>query len=355
MRLSLSSVSKSTLTLAIVPSGSTTPPCDVPVWMLILLMPTAPFASLFSSRVIAVGVSAQLFFVRVVTTHLADLAADRDGHTGRLVRADEGGEHRRKGGVQHLLFGHAGLAQVHQGGSIDIDIEETRCQALDDQVAYRLQLGVLVAGEALGRHLVMVALDEHRSLVAFRHCRRQDAGDVFRRALVGIAHLRAGDLENESRRVDRDGCPEDCPRRVESQRPQVHRRDGESVRHLALAACHVQFVDRSRDDANFLGDLAHQETRQPLAYAAFQRRYFRQTVDGGAQPGCVLHRDFSIIDADAVIQQRQKVTQILLSHFIYSYAKYMIIPDRSTTNPRSGRDFQSRNYNTSSFLGHCER
>ena len=55
------------------------------------------------------------------------------------------------------------LSQVHQCGGIDIDIEEPRRQALDDQVAHCLQLGFLVAGEALGRHLVMVALDEHRS------------------------------------------------------------------------------------------------------------------------------------------------------------------------------------------------
>ncbi len=181
-----------------------------------------------------------------------------------------------------MLLGHTFLVQVHQGGGVDIDIEEAGCQAFDDQVAHGLQLGFLVAGEALGRYLVMVALDEHGSFVAFGNRRRQDAGHVFRRALVGVAHFRAGDLKNESRRVDRDGGPEDRPGGVESQRPQVHRRDGEGVRYFSLAACHIQVVDRSRYGAGLLGDLAHQETRQPLAGAAFQRRYFRQPVDGGA-------------------------------------------------------------------------
>ncbi len=289
--------------------------------MLILLMPDCAFGQLVQLGVVAIDVGAQLFFGRVVTAHLADLAADRDGDAGRLVGADEGGEHGREAGVQHLLLGHAGLAQVHQGGGVDIDVEEAGCQAFDDQVADGLQLGLLVAGEALGRYLEMVALDEDRSLVAFGDRRRQDAGDVFRRALVGVAHLGAGDLEDESRRVDRDGGPEDCPGGVERQGPQVHRRDGEGVRDFALAARHIQVVDRSRHDAGFLGDLAHQEARQPLAGAAFQRRYFRQPVDGGAQPGCVFHRDFPILNADAVIQQRQKVIQILLSHFRCSYAK----------------------------------
>ena len=42
MREIVSSAPKSTLTCAIEPSGSGTPPCDVPVWIEILLIPMAP-------------------------------------------------------------------------------------------------------------------------------------------------------------------------------------------------------------------------------------------------------------------------------------------------------------------------
>jgi len=70
------------------PSGATKPPCAVPVWMLILLMPVSlPRAALYPFMK-----GAQFVRVRVLAADLADLAANRDGHTLGFEAADVAGE-----------------------------------------------------------------------------------------------------------------------------------------------------------------------------------------------------------------------------------------------------------------------
>src|SRR6059036_192901 len=79
-----SSASKSTWTWAIEPSGSGTPPCDVPVWIEILLMPAMPAA------------------------------------------ADERGELGAKAAVRRLLGLVAAPRQIHERRGIHVDVVEAR-------------------------------------------------------------------------------------------------------------------------------------------------------------------------------------------------------------------------------------
>ena len=87
------------------PSGPTKPPCAVPVWTLILLMPTSAACPCAAERlVVALHERVQLVDVGVLAAHLADLAAHRDRHALRLVAADEGGEVGGQLAVHRLLL-----------------------------------------------------------------------------------------------------------------------------------------------------------------------------------------------------------------------------------------------------------
>ncbi len=98
--------------------------------------------------------------------------------------------------VHLLLLGDGGLAQVDQGRGVDVDVEEAGRDRFLDQRADGLSLLCRLGGVLLGADLEVVALDEHRALVAFGDGGGQDAGGVLGRTLVGVAHLRAGHLED---------------------------------------------------------------------------------------------------------------------------------------------------------------
>ena len=71
-----------------VPSGSTTPPCEVPVCTEILLMP-AWLPRRGDAPVVALHEGVQLLHRAVLHAHFADLGAHRYGHAFRLLLPDE--------------------------------------------------------------------------------------------------------------------------------------------------------------------------------------------------------------------------------------------------------------------------
>ena len=86
---SAASAWRSSFTSAIEPSGSTTPPCEVPVCTEILLMPVGPPRAPASAAVVALHEGVQLLDGAVLHADFADLGADRDGDALGLVLPDE--------------------------------------------------------------------------------------------------------------------------------------------------------------------------------------------------------------------------------------------------------------------------
>ncbi len=78
------------------------------------------------SAPVDVHVRPELLRRRVSLADLADLAAHRDRHRLRLVRADELREARAECGVDLLLLLERRLREVHEGGRVDVDLEEAR-------------------------------------------------------------------------------------------------------------------------------------------------------------------------------------------------------------------------------------
>ncbi len=102
----------------------------------------------------------------------------------------------------------------------------------------------------------MVALKEERSPESLADSRGQDGGGILGRALVGVAYLAAGNLENEGAGVDLAGGAKDGPGRIVGQHPEIDGRHGEPRRNLAPALGFVEIEDGSRADAQGLGGFA---------------------------------------------------------------------------------------------------
>ena len=132
--------------------------------------------------------------VAVLAADLANLGADRDGHTLGLALANELRQLGRALVVGPLLLVEVGLREIHQGRGIDVDVVEARLQLFLDQRAQRLQLACGVGGIFLGVDLHVIALNEQRPLesLAQRGCRHH--GDVLRGTLIGVGDFAAGDL-----------------------------------------------------------------------------------------------------------------------------------------------------------------
>ena len=101
----------------------TTPPWDVPVCTLTLLIPIAPGArrrQLAISEPVEVG--AELGLGRVLLADLADLAADADRHAVGLERADQRHELGRPLVVRALLLVLGRQRQVDERRGVDVDV-----------------------------------------------------------------------------------------------------------------------------------------------------------------------------------------------------------------------------------------
>ncbi len=191
----------------------------------------------------------QLVHVGVVPADLPDLAPHRHRDALGLVLADVLGELRTQVAVHRLLLVERGLVEVHQGGSVDVDVVEARRDLLADECAERLELlGAIWRCVLLQVHLDVVALEEHRADVTLAQGGRKHHGRVLVRALLGVAHLGPRDLEDKGAGPGLVGRPERRARRVVGRHPDVHRRHGEPA---GLSASHreIQVVDRRWPDA----------------------------------------------------------------------------------------------------------
>src|SRR5687767_3798242 len=96
----------------------------------------------------------------------------------------------------------------------------------------------------------MVTLDKYGAAIAFAHRCSQHTGGILRRPLIGIAHLRTGQLKYHGPALVLLGGSENGARKFVSQRPDVDRRNRES-RDLAPSAGSVEILNRVRNCAKF--------------------------------------------------------------------------------------------------------
>ena len=158
------------------------------------------------------------------------------------------------------------LDQVDERGAVDVDVVETRRHRLVDEVPDGFGLSLGVSGEFLGRCLEVIALDEKGSPEALPDGAGQHGRNVFGGTLVGVADLRAGDLEDDGAGVELARGPEDGPGRVVAQHAQVYGRDGKDLADFASSAGHVKVVDRGRPDAQGLSGFPDQPAGSGLSF-----------------------------------------------------------------------------------------
>ena len=241
----------------------------------------------------------------IAAPDLADLAAQGGDDALGLGFADVTGEEGGEFGVRFLLFLQVFLVQVHHGGGVDVDVVEAGGQGVADQVLEGLDLGLGVFLIGLEAHLEVVALNEHRALVALLDGRGQDAGGVFVGRLVRVADLGTRDFKDEGAGIHLLGHTEHPAGAVVGEAAQVHGGHGEAA-VLAAAAAHVKLMDGSKMDAQGLGRGPDQE-----AGGLLQRRFWRK--HRGVHPGIHQGADlFKIQNLDGVVLDFQGTVQVLL-------------------------------------------
>ena len=99
--------------------------------------------------------------------------------------------------VVALLLRLGGLAQVHDGGGVDVDVVEARLDSLADQFLHGIDFLLRFGREFLHADLEVVALQEQGPPPARLDGRGRDGAGVLGGALLGVADLGAGDLEDD--------------------------------------------------------------------------------------------------------------------------------------------------------------
>jgi len=197
---------------------------------------------------VAVHEGPQLADGAVLAAHLADLPAHGHLHAPGLDPADE---RRDVGGdreVVPLLLRLGGLAQVHDGGGVDVDVVEARLDGLADEFLHRIDFLLRLRGEPLHADLKVVPLQEEGSSPARLDRRGRDGAGVLGGALLGVADLGARDLENDGSHAAPEARPEDGLCRIVGQPPDVDGRHGEALR-VAPAHGLVERLDGGREHA----------------------------------------------------------------------------------------------------------
>ena len=152
------------------------------------------------------------------------------------------------------------LAEIHQGGGVDVDIVEARADGLAHQRLHRIHFRRGRDRILLVVHLEMVALNEDRRAMAFPQRGGDHHRDVFGRPLLRIGDLGARDLEDERAGLHAEGGAEDRPGGVVRRSAHIDRGDGESP-DLPSSARHVQIVDGRGPHAGRLAQLPDQPAR----------------------------------------------------------------------------------------------
>ena len=248
----------------------------------------SPFSQ---GRVEAFHIGTQFGLGRVVPTDLTNLPPYGDGDLTRLQGAQISGQLGRQTHVEGLLCFHRGLGDVHQGGSIHIDVEETRLDCLGDEIAHCLQFSLGILSITPRGNLKMIPLQEDRAPPTLGDGCSENLRRVFGRALIGIANFRAGDLKDKGSRPHFLRYTKHSAGSVKRQHPQIQRRHSEHRRHLTPPAGHIQPVDRGRINAQRLGRLAQQPLRTALLLRRAQRRLTRQGGHAPPQRRLIHHLD----------------------------------------------------------------
>ncbi len=271
----------------------------------------------------------------VLAADLADLAADRDGDPGRLALTDVGGHLGGVAVVQLLALRLGRPVEVDQGGGVDVDVVEAGGERVVDQPAQALQLRLRVLLVLLGVDLLVVALDEDRAAVALA----QRGGDHHRGELlgllVGVAHLRAGDLEDEVLGVAADRGADDRPRHVVGHAAHVDRRRG-GVVVLVAPGRHVEVVDRGRVDADCLGRGPDQPARRLLHLGRAEDRAVGQQIECLAlERRLVPHLDRVAAQGDDPVERPQEFpdTDTCFRHLALPAPRSTVRAARRPTRP----------------------
>ena len=158
------SVSRSSATSAIDPSGSTTPPCDVPDCTLIFERPSVPGGHRSASVRFNPSMNARSSSTVLLCDPTSPISPPTEittpfGCSSRMycVMSDAGLV------VEPLLRTEIGLRQIHERRRVDVDVVEPSGDGLERQLLHRGDFPVRVDGELLGVDLEVIALNEDRA------------------------------------------------------------------------------------------------------------------------------------------------------------------------------------------------
>jgi hypothetical protein len=250
-----------------------------------------------------IHVGPQLLDRAVLLADLADLAADRDGHTLGLELADQGGQLGAALVVVPLLLVQGWEAEVDQGRGVDVDVAVPGRDGLTHELPKALGLLLWVGGVLLGVGLVVVALDEDRALVALAQGGSGDDRGVLVALLVGVAHLGTGQLEDERADVLLEDGADDGPGGVVDHAANVDGRDSSALVLTARASL-VEVVDRSRLNAELPGRLPDQPAGSCLDLVVAEHGGVGQTVHE------LLAKPLRLRDPDAAIVQLEAAPRV---------------------------------------------
>src|SRR5205085_1714251 len=110
---------------------------------------------------VPVEIGPQVVGRRVLLADLADLASHDDRDVGWFVLPDERGQLRLTSVVLPLLLVDRGLAEVDEGGAVDVDVAIARRDRVHARLADLAGHLLRILGVLAGVELVMVALNEH--------------------------------------------------------------------------------------------------------------------------------------------------------------------------------------------------
>ena len=98
--------------------------------------------------------------------HFADFAANGNGDSFGFQLTDIAGQLHPHLEIQPLFFLYIGLAEVHEGGSVYVNIVKTRVDPLTDEVFQAVDLFIRVQGEIFSVDLFMTELLKNPSQAA---------------------------------------------------------------------------------------------------------------------------------------------------------------------------------------------
>ena len=185
---------------------------------------------------------------RVLAPDLPNLSTDGHRDSFRLDLPDEPSELDRLLEIQPLLLFDVGLAQVHEGRRVNIDVIETRLHRLPGEIPQVVELLVRILCELLGVELKVISLNEERPAAVFLDRSGQNRRRVFTRPLLGVTDFRTGDLEEKGPHISSLRRADNRPRGIKREASNVDGGNRESA-HLSPAHRHIKIVNGGRPNS----------------------------------------------------------------------------------------------------------